>query len=97
MEVGDKIKVRIRRYRELEDKGIGLTNEGKLVIVSEMFNDDEEITAEITRILAQTILAKRVENDLLEENVVSTPSKTTPKTTGNVYDIDGDDDDDFED
>ena len=92
MQVGDIITVHIRRYRDVDDKGIGLTERGHIVIVNDMGEAEDIVRAKITRLLERTILAQRVDDGggVDRQRIETKPSLSDKK---NVYDYDDDDDD----
>lgn len=82
------ISVKIRRYRDKDDSGIGITNNGKLVIIKDMGGEAEVVAAEILRELEETYIAKRIHN---YEAPILEKRPRSKSTKEKVYDYDDDD------
>lgn len=88
MEVGDIVPLKIKRYREKDDTGIGITNTGRLAIVKEMQGEAEAVALKITNILEETVIGIRVfDYQSLNE------AKPVTRSKASVYGYDEDDDD----
>lgn len=90
VEVGDLIKVNIRRYRDSDDKGIGITQTGKLVLVNKMNGESTNVTAKVTKVLRETIIATRIYEDVSQRPVID--DTANPKSIQETYGYDDEDD-----
>jgi hypothetical protein len=95
VEVGETIPVRIKRYRDKDDSGIGITSQGKLIIVKDMNGEAETVAAEVIRVLEETLVAKRVKDIARRSSEEVIPPRKGSKRS--VYEVSDDDDDDDDD
>lgn len=88
-EVGEKLDLDIARIMS-DGKGTGFTEDGVLVLIEGVDEDDESVQVEVVRIYEETIFAKKISTAKTDAR------KTTRKDlTSSPYELDEDDDDDY--
>lgn len=90
VEIGEKMKLEISRITS-DGKGTAFTEDGKVVMIEGVSDNDESVEVEVTQIFEESIFAKKVGS-------IRTDSKKTTRSdlTDNPYPMD-DGDDDYED
>lgn len=90
MKIGERLNVEIMQTTR-DGKGMARSEEGKLILIDKINEDDDTVMIEITQVLEETIFAEKITR--IERG------RGRPKKEGdsnNPYGMDGDEDDDYE-